>query len=236
VYVISAKGSKSERRQGTLAYDNKPVAGAAEYDRIRTPWGVMQHFGNGRDWNSGWLLKQTYDEPINAKKGRLLPDPEVWTKRIAERKQALVEGVENFNLLLRYCGPEDKPFYRLWLSVPTILRARAETTGLTARIDKETALKIIDWMADSGVLGAAEELSVEENARRQPAGPCYVVNINGGKLSLVADLGWEMPMLKSLYGIRGILAGDAAKQMDILMTRLNGFIKEWTGTAYRPPD
>ena len=152
----------------------------------------------------------------------------------AERKQALVEGVENFNLLLRYCGPEDKPFYRLWLSVPPIMKARAGADDLTARSDRQTALKVIDWLADSGALGAAEDMSIQEHLRPQPKGPCYVVNINGGKVSLLHNLGWGPDFAKQLTALRTLLKDDAGKQMDVLLGRLSGYWKEWTGKPYEP--
>jgi len=74
VYSISARGSKSERRSGELSYAGRPIPGAVAGDRIDTPWGRVQLFPQ-RGYNSGWLLRTTYDGPIDNAKGRLLPEP-----------------------------------------------------------------------------------------------------------------------------------------------------------------
>ena len=41
------------------------------------------------------------------------------------------------------------------------------------------------------------------------------------------DLGWGLPMLKRLDGLRKVLDGDAAKEMDLLLGRLSGLRKQW---------
>ncbi len=89
VYVISGAGSRKEARGGTLTYDGKPIAGAKRWDRIRTPWGLMQYFGLWQDrWHrgqwGGWLIRGTLDTPLDLTKGRLLPTPEKSTPKPAK--------------------------------------------------------------------------------------------------------------------------------------------------------
>jgi hypothetical protein len=156
-------------------------------------------------------------------------------KLSAERTKALKDDVENFILTLRYRGPEDKPFY--WL---TLCRRMQATTAvyqfeLTGLIDRDTTLKVIDWLAESGVLAAAEDISIEEKPRKQPQGPCYVAFASGGKMALMHDLGWGPDLAKRLLSLRALLTGDAAKQMDVFLGRLGGYFKEWTGKPYEPP-
>ena len=82
-YRIAAAGTRSETRYGKLFYDGNPII-ANKFDRIKTPWGMMQYFGPARETfhchlhihNIGWLLKKTYDSPIDMNKGKLLPSPE----------------------------------------------------------------------------------------------------------------------------------------------------------------
>ena len=82
-YRITAAGTRSETRYGKLFYDDNPII-ANKFDRIETPWGMMQYFGPARETfhchlhihNIGWLLKKTYDSPIDMNKGKLLPSPE----------------------------------------------------------------------------------------------------------------------------------------------------------------
>ena len=44
-------------------------------------------------------------------------------------------------------------------------------------------------------------------------------------------LGWGLPLLSRLDGLRGVLDGDAAKAMDLLLGRLSGHRKEWERQA-----
>jgi hypothetical protein len=234
-YTIGAKGSRSERRSGALTFDGKPIAGAAASDRIKTPWGVMQYFGDpvaDRGWNSGWLLKQTYDQPLDEKKGRMLPAPDAAATLTAERKKALVDDVENFSVTLRYHGPEDKPFSWLTLCRRMQPRTAVYQFELTGIIDKDVALKVIDWLETSGALGHAYDPRLVD---AELPGPCYRADFTVGKVLLRHNLGWELPMAQELTRLRGLLTGDAAKQMDVLMGRLSGYIKEWTGKPYEPP-
>ncbi len=79
-YNIGAAGTRNENRLGRLSYDGKPIAGK-EYDRIWTPWGLMQHFGQDvslskHTVHAGWLLKRYRDGPLYLETGRLLPSPD----------------------------------------------------------------------------------------------------------------------------------------------------------------
>ena len=79
-YTVHGLGKTSEERYGRLTYDGKRIADAERDDRIKTPWGMMQHFGSltrGYGWRfGGWLPKQAYGRPLDLTKGRLLPSPE----------------------------------------------------------------------------------------------------------------------------------------------------------------
>ena len=80
-YNIGAAGTRNENRLGRLTYNGKPIAGK-EYDRIWTPWGLMQHFDQNVSLtkhmvHAGWLLKRYRDGPLYWETGRLLPSPDV---------------------------------------------------------------------------------------------------------------------------------------------------------------
>ena len=80
VYTIRAKGTRSEGRRGVLTHAGRAVEDllkAQAFDRLRTPWGLMQFFGAKprRFGGSGWLTKQAYDRPLLPGRGRLLPAP-----------------------------------------------------------------------------------------------------------------------------------------------------------------
>jgi predicted secreted protein len=76
-YTIRAVGTRSERRFSGLIYDGNLIAGAKMWDRIKTPWGMMQYYQ--MSYVRGWMLELTGGTPINPKKGRLLPSPEKTT-------------------------------------------------------------------------------------------------------------------------------------------------------------
>ena len=48
-----------------------------------------------------------------------------------------------------------------------------------------------------------------------------------GRHELYEVLGWEMPLLKRLDGLRGVLDGGAAEAMDLLLGRMSGHRREW---------
>jgi len=227
-YTIGAVGSRSEGRHGELAFDGKPIAGMEKLDRINTPWGMMQFFGpRPRRWgNGGWLLKTTYDGAINPKTGRLLPDPDARAKLTAERAKALKADLKNFQLHLRHFGERGKPFYVLVLSTRAIPVRHTTPFHLSAVIDEKQVLRIVDHLATSGFLGSAE--SDLHQSKPITEIPCYALYAFGGpEGSCHGNLGWGLPMLKRLDALRGVLDGDAAKQMDLLLGRLSGLRKAW---------
>lgn len=234
-YTIRSAGTRSEGRHGELAFDGKPIAGMKKLDRIDTPWGMMQHFGpRPRTFgNGGWLLKTTYDHPIDPKKGKLLPSPES-DEKVAETAAALKRGVNGFVFHLQYFGDENKPFYRLKLSVQRPRPSR-ETPDLYAGVTEKQTLVIIDHLAASGYLARAERLDPDVRGEWPgPRGPCYLLTVRAGRTILRDDLGWDLAMLKRLDALRRVLDGDAAKQMDLLLGRLSGLRKAWE-KADSPP-
>ena len=74
LYRVGRPGTVSERRSGLLAYGGRLILGARMLDRIWTPWGIMQYFGQGQA-DAGWLLGRVGDKPLDLKKGRMLPTP-----------------------------------------------------------------------------------------------------------------------------------------------------------------
>lgn len=71
VYGIRAKGSRSERRMGSLFFRGFPVEGhiGAVKD---TPLGKFVYWTGS--WCSGWLNTLTYDRPVFDPNGELLRD------------------------------------------------------------------------------------------------------------------------------------------------------------------
>ena len=232
-YSVVLRGERLEQRRGSLYYDGKLVRNAKQFDRMETPWGVMQYFWEAKSDgpNAGWLLRKAGDEPIDLKKGRLVPSPEARERHAASTK-VLKENVKTFVLNLRYHGEQRKPFYQLTLSVP---QRRADVKAAPFSpfvvIGEKQALKIIDHLLASGFLGRARIWSPYRKAKAvpMPKGPTYVLTVSAGGWVFRDDFGWGPPMLVRLDALRAVLDGDAAVKMDLLLGRLSGLRKTWSG-------
>jgi len=150
------------------------------------------------------------------------------------RAGKLKAGVEDFHLKLDYNGQEDKPFYRLILSVPDIGYDRSNPFYRLVQIREAQAVKIIDDLGADGFLDKAVDL--QSNVKLPPPTmPGYTLMVATKGLQLRQDLGWGLPMLNQLDGLREVLEGDAAKEMDLLLGRLSGLRKQWEKDT-PPPD
>ena len=230
VYTITAKGTWGERRKGALTYDGKPIPDSQRLDRISTPWGIMQYFGDVEEkTGGGWLLKKVVDKPIDATRGRMLPHP---AEAVAGLK-ILEENLDDFALDLHYHGSQDKPFYALTLATKPELK---DPMGfhLYVPIDKDQAKKIVGWLFESGLLGRSRAISPVRRAKVDPPkAPGYRITLSAGGWVFYDDLGWGPALLKDLDALRSKLDGDAAKKMDLLLGRLAGLRKRWEAEAKR---
>ena len=143
----------------------------------------------------------------------------------AARVKQLKAEIKTFRLELLYNGEEGKPFYRLILSVP-LVPARSNPFYRIAQITEAQAEKIIDHLATEEFLDKAEDLKMKRQ-RPVPNMPGYTLTVTTEERSFREDLGWGLPMLKRLDGLRKVLDGDAAKDMDFLLGRLSGLRKQW---------
>ena len=144
------------------------------------------------------------------------------TKLAAERADMLKKDLQHFTLALNYFGEEDKPYYRLFLSVPPIpIRRKTPFAQLDAQITEDQATKIINYLALEGFLDRAT-IPLPGDMPPPPT-PLYVMSSSG----FFEYLGWGLPMLHRLDALRTVLDGDAAKNMDTLLARLSGHRTEW---------
>ena len=149
------------------------------------------------------------------------------TPKAAARAEQLKAGVKTFSLTLNYRGEQDKPYYRLMLSVQPVVRFKGNAFDVYTQITEAQAAKIIDFLATEGFLDRALNL----NRNRSPAPPpepCYTLAAQvDAEVGFEDWLGFDMNMLKRLDGLRAVLDGDAAKQMDLLLRRLSGHRRQW---------
>jgi hypothetical protein len=149
------------------------------------------------------------------------------TTEATARAEKLKSRVKEFQLSLNFLGDQDKPYYRLTLSVPKLDAASVKPSFLSAQISEPQAARLIDRLAVEGFLDNAQDQTASL-ATQHLTKPGYTLMVKTDRGILEGDLGWGLPMLKRLDGLREVLDGDAAKQMDLLLGRLAGHRKEWT--------
>ncbi len=147
--------------------------------------------------------------------------------KAAARAAKLTADIGTFTLRLNYAGEEDKPFYRLLLSVPAVVeKERDNPFHQGARITEAQAAKIVEFLAKDGFCDAA----LDGNRNRGPVPPKephYTLTVgvaNGGNPIVFEEWLTFRPLLfQRLDGLQKLLDGEAAKGMEFLIARLNGY-------------
>ena len=143
------------------------------------------------------------------------------SSRGVTRAKSMKQAVRHFGLHLNFKGDSDKPYYSLVLSVDG--GGPPADHYYQARITAGQAEKIIDHLLADGFFDRA----VEVESFRVRKKPTYTLSVHIDDNGDTDDLGWGLPMLKRLDGLRKLMDGDAAKKMDLLLGRLAGHRKEW---------
>ena len=158
------------------------------------------------------------------------------TPSAAERAKVLKDQIKSFRLSLEYHGTQDKPYYGLWLSVPPLSVRRSNPFHPHVRISEAEASKIIDHLAREGFLDQAVDSA--SGMKRPAPSPCYTMVVSSGddvrRHELYSVLGWNRPLIRRLDGLRTVLEGESARQMDLLLGRLGGHRGEWEREAASP--
>lgn len=147
--------------------------------------------------------------------------------KAATRAAKLMGEIQTFTLRLNYAGQEDKPFYRLLLSVPALAgKDRDNPFQRQAQISGAQAGKIVEFLVKDGFF----DVALHGNRNRGPAAPdepYYTLTVgvaNGGDTVQFEEWLTFRPLLfQRLDGLRKLLEGEAATGMDFLNTRLSGF-------------
>ena len=157
------------------------------------------------------------------------------TAKAAERADQLKAAVKSFALELHFQGDQAKNYDSLVLSVP-VRRYLLPRNLRVADISEEQAKKIIDYLATEGFLDQAHEGMQNLPPTPKPDSYSLVVRANGqGKFIVMEEtFGWGKPMLTRLDGLRKVLDGDAAKEMDVLLGKLSEQRKAATKTDADP--
>ena len=138
-----------------------------------------------------------------------------------KRAESMKANVATFRLKLNYSGVEDKPFYRLVVSVPVEDQLAISPFHRIVQVKETEAIRIIDHLARDGFLDQAN------SEQAPPSRPGYSLKVVASGTSLDEDLGWGLPMLQRLDGLRDALPDTAMKDMEFVLTRLSGLRKQW---------
>lgn len=144
------------------------------------------------------------------------------SEKAQKRATDLKANIEQFSLRLSYHGDQDKPFYNLSLTM-TAPPVDDDVFFGRVQLTKEQAGKVVGFLLADGFLERAHDPRVAEEVERRL--PCYSLTVGSlpsGEV-LYENLGWAPQMFQRLDGLRMVLDGNAAKAMDLLLGRLNGF-------------
>jgi hypothetical protein len=166
--------------------------------------------------------------PADDRPGAQLPPSEKSIKRAKE----LRAGVAGFQLSLNYFGPQDKPFYKLTLSVRAVEQLAIDPFHPMVEIDEAQAEKIIKALLADGFLDRAQDDRVQDITLRAPKGPTYVMTVRAdtpefGLVQFHEDLGWNLEMLERLDSLKSVLGQKPQAGLDSLLGRLAGQRQEW---------
>lgn len=235
-YRIAAAGTRSEIRFGKLFYDGNPII-ANKFDRIKTPWGMMQYFGPARErfhchlhiGNIGWLLKRTYDSPIDMNKGKLLPSPEKLKLKPSYLRPLKIGESANGKTIEVIVGQK------------LIIALKGNpTTGYSWRVKKIEG----DAIAQ---IGKVKYLPREHVPGTVGAGGIYIFTFQAqkagvSKLLLVYERAWEKnkPPARTFTATINVKPDPSAKRVEKIKTILNpskpGRIFELIIEYHGPPD
>lgn len=220
------KGKHIIARRGHLYYRGKQVAAPGVNDRLRTPWGVLFDVGalqlaTGR---GGWMPAPSDQAK---RKGRLLPSP-----LDAIRFQALQRRKALASLLLWEVGYRGgRPGPQLLLGGPDRKPGKPQDNRVEVRLSKGQMHALLERLAYSGWLGKAVTAAFVT-----PHAPAYIAHVaDGDGKCYYRNLGWLPGMLEELPALRAALEGEAAKQMDKLLARLDALSRRWKATVSSPP-
>ncbi len=158
------------------------------------------------------------------------------TAKAAERAAQIKAAVKSFALELHFQGDQATNYDSLVLSVP-VRRYLLPRNLRVADISEKQATKIIDYLATEGFLDQAHEGMQNLPSPPKPDNSYSLVvraNDQGKFIVLEETLGWGTPMLARLDGLRKVLDGDAAKEMDVLLGKLSEQRKATTKTDANP--
>ena len=132
------------------------------------------------------------------------------SEQAKKRAEAMKAKAKTFVLELQYNGDEDKPFYRMIVSVPVVNRRRNSPFYRIVQVNEEQATRIIDHLAREGFLDHAVDFRTNIKVPA-PSMPGYTMTVTVGDDEWYDDLGWGLPMTQRLDDLRDVFS-DATKR------------------------
>lgn len=146
------------------------------------------------------------------------------SEQAKKHAEAMKANAKTFRLELNYSGQEDKPFYRLIVSVPVIDQLASDPFYRIVQANEDEAKRIIDHLARDGFLDDSVDLLSDITISVfPPTTSGYTMKV----LPFCEDLGWGLPMIHRLDVLRDVLPESGQKDMDLLLGRLSGLRAQW---------
>lgn len=146
--------------------------------------------------------------------------------RARKRAEAMKASAGTFRLDLNYNGEQGKPFYRVIVSVPAIIRTRSSSFERIIQVKSNEAIEVIDHLSRAGFFDHAVDL--RSNIRIPvPVMPGYTMKASTGEEQWHHDLGWGLPMIHRLDALRIVFPDHGTKNLDLLLGRLSGLRTQW---------
>lgn len=146
--------------------------------------------------------------------------------KATRRATAMKANISDFRLDVNYIGEQDKPFYQLIVSVPTIIRRRSSPFERIIQVEEKAAIAIIDHLAREGFFDRAADPQVDATTRA-PTVPGYVMTATAGPEQWYVNLGWGLPMIHQLDALRAVIPDHGQTDLDRVLERLSGWRRQW---------
>jgi hypothetical protein len=154
-----------------------------------------------------------------------------WSEKTKQAVAKVESQIDSMELNILYTGPQPgaNPYLTLNLNMWVVQPPRPEPPGMMlVYMPKWYRRQWLYSLADDGFFDRAIEAPLKWE------GPKYSIVLGAHDFGWHEDLGWNTQTGKRLDALRKEMLGDAAKQMEALLKRLEPDRKEWEKAAVKP--
>jgi hypothetical protein len=167
-----------------------------------------------RAWNATCLQPRTKRDEVAAAVQTM----------VRQRREHVAASSDNYRIVLDGPARADDPFYSLELSSANIGSRSRDLSELHAQVTGTAFDKVAAWLAESGFLRNAATLDHPRQRALIPRGSGYgyalVADLRQAGKVLRLEVGLGEALSAHVAGLRGALDGDAARQLDRVIARI----------------